>query len=108
MALQPVDPALSRVALFVVGLVELGRSAASGGGKTVWTAGSTGNMATVLHRIANEDDSVDNLPVSAVLRALLRRITARRPEDRPSLTEFLAALEATPEGEATEVPLTGG
>lgn len=75
-------------------------------GQGVWNSQSGGDMVRVLHRIAQEDVPVDGLPVSAELRELLRRVTARNPVHRPTVGEFLATLDATPEGEATEVPFT--
>ncbi|MEE4546618.1 serine/threonine-protein kinase [Streptomyces sp. V4-01] len=97
-------PFTIRTDLYTLGLVMIFALT----GSTVWNSESTGDVAAVLYRIVNEDVPVDELPVSARLRALLRSITARDPGDRPTVPEFLAALDGTPEGQATEVPFTEG
>jgi hypothetical protein len=77
-------------------------------GASAWDYGPHAGLAAMMYRIAHEDVPVDRLTVSGELKALLRHATARDPAARPSVREFLAALEATPEAAvAPENPLAG-
>lgn len=43
---------------------------------------------------------MDHLPASDEFRDVLRQVTNRDPAERPSVAEFLAALDTTPESRA--------
>ncbi|MEW1648836.1 protein kinase [Streptomyces sp. NPDC091219] len=66
-------------------------------GAQPWTASS---VQDVIYEIVHTDVSVDALPVSEELRALLGRMLSRSPASRPqSPDRFLEQLAATPEAQ---------
>jgi serine/threonine-protein kinase len=65
-------------------------------GRPPWDGRS---ISELQYQRINSDVSVEGLPVSRQLRAVVSRATARRPDDRfPTPSAFQDALDATPEG----------
>ncbi|GGO95880.1 protein kinase domain-containing protein [Wenjunlia tyrosinilytica] len=71
-------------------------------GRAPWSAESVPHL---LYRILHEELPIDDLPVSARMRALIRRTVDRSPASRPqSPEEFLTDLAETPEAGAEVGP----